>query len=253
MMLRISNMTKIFGGLKAVDNVSIDIEKQSICSIIGPNGAGKTTLLNLITGIYEPTSGQVEFDGRMVEQLAPDHLAKLGMSRTFQNLQICMNMSALENVMLGAHLRLNSNPIAGMLHLPSVSAGDKKCREEALELIDFVGLEKFRHYNADQMSYGVLKRLEIARAMASRPRLMLLDEPAAGLNSSEKREIETLIVKMAEAGITIVLVEHDMKMVMNISDRIFVLDYGKKIAEGTSAEIRANPDVIAAYLGGEVV
>ena len=249
MILRLKNITKIFGGLKAVDDVSFEIEQGVVYSVIGPNGAGKTTLLNLITGIYVPTSGQIEFNGEEVTNLGPDQLAKRGMSRTFQNLQVCMNMSAVENVMIGAHLKLNPNPIAGMFRLPSIVAADKACRAKALELIEFVGLEKYKDFNADQLSYGVLKRLEIARALASEPRLMLLDEPAAGLNTSEKREIEALIVKIAKTGITIVLVEHDMKMVMNISDRIFVLDYGHKLAEGTAQEVRENPDVIAAYLG----
>jgi branched-chain amino acid transport system ATP-binding protein len=249
--LSLKNITKIFGGLKAVDHVSMNIEQGVVYSIIGPNGAGKTTLLNLITGIYEPTEGQIEFNGEEVTNLGPDQLAKRGMSRTFQNLQICMNMSAIENVMIGAHLKLNPNPIAGMFRLPSIVSADKACREKAIGLIQFVGLEKFKDFNADQLSYGVLKRLEIARALASEPKLMLLDEPAAGLNTSEKREIESLIVKIAKTGITIVLVEHDMKMVMNISDRIFVLDYGRKLAEGTAQEVRENPEVIAAYLGAE--
>lgn len=251
MILRLNNITKIFGGLRAVDQVSVEVEQGGVYSIIGPNGAGKTTLLNLITGIYVPTEGQIEFNGEVVTNLGPDQLAKRGMSRTFQNLQVCMNMSAVENVMIGAHLKLNPNPIAGMFRFPSVVAADKACREKAIELIEFVGLEKFKDFNADQLSYGVLKRLEIARALASEPKLMLLDEPAAGLNTSEKREIEALIMKIAKTGITIVLVEHDMKMVMNISDRIFVLDYGRKLAEGTAQEVRENPDVIAAYLGAE--
>lgn len=252
MILKSKNITKVFGGLKAVDDVSIEIPRGTVYSIIGPNGAGKTTFLNLITGIYEPTQGAIQFDGQDVTGLGPEELARLGMSRTFQNLQVCLNMSVIENVMLGAHLKLNANPIKGMLRWPSIVCEDRACREKAIELINYVGLEKFENLNANQMSYGALKRLEIARALASEPKLMLLDEPAAGLNPSEKREIEGLILKMAKTGITIVLVEHDMKMVMNISNQVYVLEYGKKLAQGSPQEIRLNPDVIKAYLGAGV-
>lgn len=248
-MLSIRHLTKTFGGLKAVQDVSIDIKEGAIHSVIGPNGAGKTTLFNLITGIYTPTSGEIQFRGENVAGKSPDELAQRGMSRTFQNLQICMNMSALENVMVGAHLRLNQSLIAGLLRLPSVRKADSACRDEAAELMQFVGVGKYLGHAASQMPYGALKRLEIARALAARPRILLLDEPAAGLNHTETGEIETLIQKVAASGVTVVLVEHDMKLVMNLSNHITVLDYGKKLAEGTPAEVRANPDVIAAYLG----
>lgn len=248
-MLSIQRLSKTFGGVKAVQDVNIDIAEGAIHSVIGPNGAGKTTLLNLITGIYTPTSGEIRLNNESVKGLLPDQLAKRGMSRTFQNLQVCMNMSALENVMVGAHLRLNSGLLAGLFRFPALRKNDLACREEAAELMHFVGVGKYLDYAASQMPYGALKRLEIGRAMAARPRILLLDEPAAGLNHTETGEIEALIHKVAASGVTVVLVEHDMKLVMNLSTHITVLDYGKKLAEGTPAEVRANPDVIAAYLG----
>lgn len=248
-MLSIRNLSKTFGGVKAVQDVSIDIKQGTIHSVIGPNGAGKTTLFNLITGVYTPTSGEVLFRDENVAGKSPDELARRGMSRTFQNLQVCMNMSALENVMVGAHLRLNQSLIAGLLRLPSVRRADRSCRDEAAELMQFVGVGRYLDHAASQMPYGALKRLEIARALAARPQILLLDEPAAGLNHTETGEIEALIHKVAESGVTVVLVEHDMKLVMNLSSHISVLDYGKKLAEGTPAQVRSNPDVIAAYLG----
>ena len=248
-MLKIQDLSKSFGGVKAVQNVSISIKKGTIHSVIGPNGAGKTTLFNLVTGVYTPSSGAILFQEEDVAGMTPDQLAARGMSRTFQNLQICMNMSAIGNVMVGAHLRMNSGLIAGMLRLPSLRRADELCRDEAAELMQFVGVGKYIRLAANQMSYGALKRLEIARALAARPKILLLDEPAAGLNHTETGEIEELIQKVAESGVTVVLVEHDMKLVMNLSDMITVLDYGKKLTEGTPAEVRANPDVIAAYLG----
>ncbi len=248
-MLTIQNLSKTFGGVKAVQGVDLEISKGAIHSVIGPNGAGKTTLLNLITGIYTPTTGEIQLNGERVNGLSPDKLARRGMSRTFQNLQICMNMSAIENVMVGAHLRLNDSLLAGIFRLPALKTADMACRDEARELMDFVGVGKYVDYAANQMPYGALKRLEIGRAMAARPSILLLDEPAAGLNHTETGEIETLIAKVAASGVTVVLVEHDMKLVMNLSTRITVLDYGKKLAEGKPSEVRANPDVIAAYLG----
>ncbi|NRR29395.1 ABC transporter ATP-binding protein [Oxalobacteraceae bacterium] len=248
-MLTIQNLSKSFGGVKAVQDVSFSIREGSIHSVIGPNGAGKTTLFNLITGVYIPTSGKILLRNENVAGLTPDALARRGMSRTFQNLQICMNMAAIDNVMVGAHLSLNQNMFAGMLRLPSVRKADARCREEAARLMEFVGVGQYVDADATQMSYGALKRLEIARALAARPKLLLLDEPAAGLNHTETGEIEALIRKVAQSGVTVVLVEHDMKLVMNLSDHILVLDYGKTLAEGTAAEVRANPDVVAAYLG----
>lgn len=248
-MLAIRNLSKTFGGVKAVQDISFNIKAGSIHSVIGPNGAGKTTLFNLITGVYVPCTGEIIFCGENVAGKSPDALARRGMSRTFQNLQICMNMSAIENVMVGAHLHLNQNLFGALLHLPAMRKADRACREEAAALMEFVGVGKYIKSHASQMSYGALKRLEIARALAAKPKILLLDEPAAGLNHSETAEIDALISKVAQSGVTVVLVEHDMKLVMNLSDHILVLDYGKKLAEGTAIEVRANPDVIAAYLG----
>jgi len=248
-MLTIKNLSKSFGGVHAVQDVSFTVKEGNIHSVIGPNGAGKTTLFNLITGVYTPTRGEILLNGENVAAMSPDALARRGMSRTFQNLQVCMNMTAIDNVMVGAHLRLNQNLFASMLRLPSVRRADAECRDEAARLMEFVGVGRHLDDEAGQMSYGALKRLEIARALAAKPKVLLLDEPAAGLNHTETGEIETLIRKVAQSGVTVVLVEHDMKLVMNLSDHILVLDYGKKLAEGTAAEVRANPDVVAAYLG----
>jgi branched-chain amino acid transport system ATP-binding protein len=248
-MLTIEHLSKSFGGVHAVQDVSFAVREGAIHSVIGPNGAGKTTLFNLVSGIYTPTSGKIMFNGENVAGMSPDALARRGVSRTFQNLQVCMNMTAIDNVMVGSHLRLNQNLFASMLRLPAVRRADDECRAEAARLMQFVGVGKYEGADANQMPYGALKRLEIARALAASPKLLLLDEPAAGLNHTETGEIEDLIRKVAQSGVTVLLVEHDMKLVMNLSDHILVLDYGKTLAEGTAAEVRANPDVIAAYLG----
>ncbi len=248
-LLTVANLSKSFDGVKAMQNVSFTVESGRIFSVIGPNGAGKTTLFNLITGIYTPTEGDIRIDGVSVAGRRPSDFAALGVARTFQNLQICMNMSACENVMVGAHLRLDHNPLKAAFRLPSLVRRDRELDQEALELMRFVGLAAFLSARADPMPYGALKRLEIARAMALRPRLLFLDEPAAGLNPKETIEIDKLIRRIADSGVTVVLVEHDMKLVMNLSDRILVLDYGRKLVEGTRDEVRHHPDVIAAYLG----
>ena len=250
--LEIKSLTKLFGGLRAVQDVSFTVRKNTVHSVIGPNGAGKTTLINLITGMYTPTSGQVLFGAQDITGQAPQKLPALGMARTFQNLQVCMNMSALENVMVGAHLRQNSSLIAGLLSLPRLRADDRACRDEALQAMALVGLASYAEAQASQMSYGALKRLEIARALMTRPGMMLMDEPAAGLNPTETAEVGVLIRQLANEGLTVVLVEHDMPLVMGVSDTITVLDHGKKLAEGTPAQVRVNPQVIAAYLGAEV-
>ncbi|MBK7847251.1 MAG: ABC transporter ATP-binding protein [Zoogloea sp.] len=248
-LLDVTNLSIHFGGVKAVQDVSFSIDAGIVYAVIGPNGAGKTTLFNLITGVYKPTHGEIRLDGESIAGKSPDELARRGVARTFQNLQICMNMSAIENVMVGAHLRLDRNLVKAALRFPSITRRDAELRSEALELMRFVGLEKYAEARADAMPYGALKRLEIARALAMKPRVIFLDEPAAGLNPKETIEVDALVRKVADSGITVVLVEHDMKMVMNLSDRILVLDYGKKLAEGTGEEVRRNPDVIAAYLG----
>ena len=248
-LLEVKDLSIHFGGVKAVQHVSFNIDAGIVYAVIGPNGAGKTTLFNLITGIYIPTSGSIVLDGESIVGKSPDELARRGVARTFQNLQICMNMSAIENVMVGAHLRLDRNVLKAALRWPALKARDRELYQESAELMRFVGLDGFVQARADSMPYGALKRLEIARALAMKPRLIFLDEPAAGLNPKETGEVDALVRKVVDSGVTVVLVEHDMKMVMNLSDRILVLDYGKKLTEGTGQEVRNNPDVIAAYLG----
>ncbi|MBC8268294.1 MAG: ABC transporter ATP-binding protein [Rhodospirillaceae bacterium] len=248
-MLRVENLNMSFGGVHAVENMSFSVIPGTIHSIIGPNGAGKTTLFNLITGVYSPSSGRVFFNDRDITNIPTFELAKYGISRTFQNLQIFFNMSAVENVMVGNHLKTDSRFLPALFGLSSIKRGERECRERAEQIMCDVGLEKFIGSDADSMPYGALKWLEIARALASEPAVLLLDEPAAGLNPSETSEIDDLIKRVAEKGITVILVEHDMKLVMGVSDHILVLDSGRKLAEGTAEEIRKNPDVIEAYLG----
>ena len=248
-LLEVSDLSKTFGGVLAVQNVSFSVEAGIVYSVIGPNGAGKTTLFNLITGVYKPNSGEIRLDGEPVTGREPHQLARKGVARTFQNLQICMNMTAIENVMVGGHLSLDRNLIKGMLRFPSLRRADAILREKAAELMTYVGLDAYLGAEAGAMPYGALKRLEIARALAVRPRILFLDEPAAGFNPTETAEIDGLVRKIADSGITVVLVEHDMKMVMNISDRILVLNYGKKLTEGAARDVRRDPAVIAAYLG----
>lgn len=238
-----------FGGIKAVDNVSFSVEAGEILSIIGPNGAGKTTLFNLVSGVYKPKTGSVVLDGMDVTGHDPHILAREGLSRTFQNLQVFFRMTALENVMVGRHLQERRGLVSQLLHLPSTRRQNRETRDKAMELLQFVGLEDLAHESAGSMSYGALKRLEIARAMASEPKILLFDEPAAGCNPVETEEIDNLIQHVAEEGIAVLLVEHDMKLVMKISSRLLVLDYGKKLIEGTAEEVKADPQVIAAYLG----
>jgi branched-chain amino acid transport system ATP-binding protein len=248
-LLRVSALSKAFGGVLAVDQVSFELEAGKVNSVIGPNGAGKTTLLNLLTGLYAPSAGRVFLDGAEVTGLAAHQLAARGMARTFQNLQVFFNMSALENVMVGRHLRERTGWLAAMLRSRALAAGELESREEAAELMRFVGLGEYLDAEADAMPYGALKRLEIARALGGKPRLLLLDEPAAGLNQSETRAINGLIGKLTGAGVTVVLVEHNMRLVMGVSDHVVVLDYGRKLCEGTAGQVRNDPRVIEAYLG----
>ncbi|MES3010144.1 MAG: ABC transporter ATP-binding protein [Pseudomonadota bacterium] len=251
-LLEVKGLTKVFGGLRAVQEVSFAVRQGTVHSLIGPNGAGKTTLINLVTGMYTPSAGQILLASRDITGLPPQKLPALGMARTFQNLQVCMNMGAVENVMVGAHLRQNTSLLAGLLSLPRLRAADRLCRAQALEKMAEVGVDAYAGAQASQMSYGALKRLEIARALMTRPQLVLMDEPAAGLNPTETAEVGQLIRRLADQGTTVLLVEHDMPLVMAISDTITVLDHGKKLAEGTPAEVRANPVVVAAYLGAEL-
>jgi len=248
-LLQVSNISKSFGGVNAVTDVSFRVHAGSIYSVIGPNGAGKTTLFNLVTGVYLPDNGVVHLNGKPVHGVSPAVLATMGVARTFQNLQICMNMTAIENVMVGAHLHLDRNPLKAVLRLPSIRSRDRQLFDEAAELMASVGLGNYIHAHADSLSYGLLKRLEIARALAMRPTILFLDEPAAGLNPNETDEIADVIRKVRDTGVTIVLVEHDMKMVMRLSDRILVMESGKTLTEGTAEQVRHDPQVIAAYLG----
>jgi branched-chain amino acid transport system ATP-binding protein len=248
-LLKVDGLSKEFGGVHAIEDLSFVINPGTIHSIIGPNGAGKTTLFNLITAVYTPSCGKILFDDKDIAGKKPYELAAMGMSRTFQNLQIFFNMPAIENVMVGHHLHLNRRFLPSLLRLPAVVRRDRECRDYCASLMEFVGLSRYVGADAASMPYGALKRLEIARALAAKPRLLLLDEPAAGLNATESREIDEVIKKVARTGVTVVLVEHDMKMVMGISDAILAIDYGRKLAEGTPAEVRANPAVVSAYLG----
>jgi branched-chain amino acid transport system ATP-binding protein len=249
MILEADRLSITFGGVRALDGVSIAIESGQVFSIIGPNGSGKTTLFNLVSGIYTPNDGSIRFAGEMVTGLAPDQLARRGLSRTFQNLQIFSRMSVLENVMVGYHRHERTGVLADLLHWPSVARQNKTTREVALVALARVGLVDDAKRPAGSLAYGALKRLEIARALASEPKLLLLDEPAAGCNPVETQDIDRVIRSVVKDGITIVLVEHDMRLVMNISDRVLVLARGRTLAEGTPEQVRSNTAVIEAYLG----
>jgi len=248
-MLEATGIGISFGGVRALDGVGFIARAGEVTSIIGPNGAGKTTLFNIVTGVYRPDSGTVRLKDRLVTGLKPHELARAGLSRTFQNLQIFFRMTAVENVMVGRHLLERPNVWADLLGLPAVRRQNRATREAALGHLGFVGLGSLADKQAGSLSYGALKRLEIARALAAEPRVLLLDEPAAGCNPVETEEIDALIHKVARSGVAVVLVEHDMKLVMKISDRVIVLNQGRLLAEGEPASVRSNPEVIAAYLG----
>lgn len=248
-LLSVEGLGIAFGGLKAVDDVSFSVNPGEIVSVIGPNGAGKTTLFNMISGVYMPKSGKVRLNGEEVTGFSPHLLARRGMSRTFQNLQIFQNMTVLENAIAGFHLREKGSVFADLLGLPASRRRSRDAQAGARELLARVGLANAAELEAGNLSYGALKRLEIARALALDTKVLLLDEPAAGCNAVETEEIDHLIAEVAASGVAILLVEHDMKMVMRISNHIVVLDHGVKIAEGDPAAVARNPDVIAAYLG----
>jgi ABC-type branched-subunit amino acid transport system ATPase component len=248
-MLRLDGITKIFGGITALEDVSLAVKKGSVTGVIGPNGAGKTTLFNIVTGLYTQTSGEVYLGEKNISLFPAESLASLGLVRTFQNVELFGQMTVLENVMVGLHTKSRSGIISCAFKLPRQIKEEKAIKEKAMHWLEFTGLADAAQNTANNLPFGKGRLLEISRAMAVEPQLILLDEPAAGLNSLETAQLAQLIRKIRESGITIVLVEHDMDLVMDICDSIIVLNLGKKLAEGTPREIQENPAVIAAYLG----
>ncbi len=248
-MLEVDRVSKRFGGVLAVEDVSFTVEEKSIFALIGPNGAGKTTLFNVVTGVVPASGGSVTWRGKNLLQLRPHEIASLGITRTFQNLQLFPNMSVIENVMIGRHARTRTGLLQAAFNLPPKAREERETRDEAMQRLEAVGLVHRAHDQATTLSYGQQRLVEIARALALEPQLLLLDEPVAGLNGAETEEVIRLIQRLRSEGVTFLFVEHDMDTVMGVADRIVVLDQGKKIGEGRPAQIREDPAVIAAYLG----
>lgn len=249
-LLEANGLTKRFGGLVANQDVTVKVDKGTITAVIGPNGAGKTTFFNMITGFYVPDEGDILLNGKSIKGLRPDQIASQGITRTFQNIRLFKEMTALENVMVGVHSRLSAGLLGILFNSKRVREEEERARVEAYQLLEYVGIEHIANEAAGSLPYGFQRKLEIARALATNPQIILLDEPAAGMNPRETVEMTEFIRRLKrELDLTIILIEHDMKLVMGLSEYIHVLDYGRKIAEGTPEEIRNNPAVIEAYLG----